>query len=349
MRTYEDILSAMEREYENLSGTPVAEASDIGIRLRLLAGEIMSLENSLGWLERQLDPRTAQGEYLEALAAEKGLERMGETKAKGGLEFSRATPLSYDLSIPAGTVCATEGNIWEYVTTEDVRLSAGTTSVTAEAEAVVGGKAGACAAGLVTVLVTAPEGIEAVTNKTPFTGGRDPEPDGVLRERLLLANRLIPGGGNRSFYIDGALRFEGVASAGAHHDGEGNITVSIYGEDAAPSSQLIYEVQKYFDANSPLNVHIEVVAATAVTAGVSVRIKPKTGYGLEEAIQEVEAAVADYFASLHVGDSFYVARVCGIAMNCSSVANCIVSGSDTAGSPGSIIVPGNITVWEMAE
>ena len=85
MRSFDEILSAMEREYENLAGIPAAEASDIGIRLRLLAGEIMSLENSLDFMERQTDPKTAQGEYLELLAAEKGLERRGETKAKGKL------------------------------------------------------------------------------------------------------------------------------------------------------------------------------------------------------------------------------------------------------------------------
>ena len=349
MRSYDEILSTMEREYENLSGVPAAEASDIGIRLRLLAGEIMSLENSLDFMERQTDPKTAQGRYLELLAAEKGLERRGETKAKGTLLFERSTPLSYDLSIPAGTVCATEGELWEYVTTEDVRINAGGTDAEAPAEAVVGGKNSNCAAGAVTVLITAPEGVETVTNKKALSGGRDPEPDAVLRERLLLANRLIPGCGNRSFYIDGALKFEGISSAGAAHDGNGNVTVSVYGEDGPPSSQLVYEIQKYFDENQPLNVNVEVRAANAVAAGVGVRIKAKAGYSLEEAQREVEAAIADYFASLRVGDSFFAAKVCSVVMNCSGVDNCVVSSSDVLGEPGSIVVPGTVTVWEMSE
>lgn len=349
MRSFDEILSAMEREYENLAAVPAAEASDIGIRLRLLAGEIMSLENSLDFMERQTDPKTAQGEYLELLAAEKGLERRGETKAKGKLLFARSTPLSYDLSIPAGTVCATEGNLWEYVTTEDVRINAGGTEAEAPAEAVVGGKNSNCAAEAVTLLVTAPEGVETVRNKKAFSGGRDPEPDAVLRERLLLANRLIPGCGNRSFYIDAALKFDGISTAGAAHDGSGNITVSVYGEDGPPSPQLISEMQKYFAANQPLNVNVTVQAAEAVAAGVGIRIKAKAGYSLEEAQREVESAIADYFASLRVGDSFFGSKVCSVVMNCSGVDNCLISCSDVLGEPGNIIVPGTITIWEMAE
>ena len=349
MRSYDQILSLMEREYENLSGAPAAEASDIGIRLRLLAGEIMSLENSLDWLIRQTDPATAQGEYLEALAMEKGLERRGETKAVGRLIFGRSTPLSYDLSIPAGTVCGTEGELFEYVTTEDVRLAAGVRSVAADAEAVIGGRASNCGAGAVTVLITAPEGIETVTNTEAFSGGREEEPDAVLRERLLLAHRLIPGCGNRSFYIDAALKMEGVSSAGAGHDGAGNVTVSVYGEGGPPSSQTIAALRNYFADNAPLNVNVQVAAATPVAAGVSVRIKAKAGYSLEEAQREAEAAIADYFAAMRVGDSFYTAKVCSAVMNCSGVDNCLVNGADVQGEPGNIVVPGSITVWEMSE
>lgn len=349
MRTYEEILSAMEREYENLSGVPAAEASDIGIRLRLLAGEILSFENSLQWMERQADPRTAQGEYLDKLAQEKGLTRRSEVKAKGTLTFGRGTALNYDLSIPAGTVCATEDNLWEYVTTEDVRLGAGTTVVSAPAEAVLGGKGSNCAAGVITVLAAAPEGVETVTNEKAFTGGKAAESDAVLRERLLLACRLIPGCGNRSFYVNAALSFEGVSSAGAWHDGEGTVTVSIYCVDGVPGSDLIYRVQKAMEESCPVNVNVKVEAATEIVTGVSVRIKQKSGYSLEEAKQETEAAIADYFASLGVGDSFYAAKVCGAVMNCSSVANCLVNSNDVVGVQGSIVVPGIITVWEMAE
>lgn len=349
MRTYQQILRTMEEEYERLSGVPAAEASDIGIRLRLLAGEILSLENSLQWMQRQWDPRTATGEYLDRLATQVGVSRKGEVKAGGTLLFGRGTTLDYDLTIPAGSVCATEDGLWEYVTTEDVRLAKGSTGVTAKAEAVLGGSDSGCGAGRINVIVTAPEGVETVTNEEAFTGGREAESDELLRERVLLAGRLVPAGGNRNFYINSALSFEGISSAGAVHDGNGNIRVSLYGSDAPPSGELIARVQEFFEENCPLNVNVTAAAAEATAVGISVRIKPKAGYGLEEARLAAEAAIMDYYRSLKVGDGFLMARVYAAVMGCGYIENCSISGSDHAGSAGSIITPGTVTVWEMAE
>ena len=59
METYEEILSRMQEKFAELAGYPADEASDIGIRLRVLAGEIYSLTASMNWLEQQLFAQTA--------------------------------------------------------------------------------------------------------------------------------------------------------------------------------------------------------------------------------------------------------------------------------------------------
>lgn len=57
------------------AGYPADDASDIGIRLRVLAGEVYSLTAAMDWLEQQFFAQTAQGEQLDLRAREHGIQR----------------------------------------------------------------------------------------------------------------------------------------------------------------------------------------------------------------------------------------------------------------------------------
>ena len=60
METYEEILGRMQGTFEELAGYPADDASDIGIRLRVLAGEVSSLTAAMGWNNSSLRrPRRA--------------------------------------------------------------------------------------------------------------------------------------------------------------------------------------------------------------------------------------------------------------------------------------------------
>ena len=65
METYDAILARMKEKFQELSGFSADDASDVGIRMKVLAGEVFSLWNGLEWLKRQAFPATAMGEYLE--------------------------------------------------------------------------------------------------------------------------------------------------------------------------------------------------------------------------------------------------------------------------------------------
>ena len=62
---YSEILERMQTEFEKNAGYVPDDASDIGIRMKTLAGEIFSLESSIDFLKRQMFPTTATGEYLD--------------------------------------------------------------------------------------------------------------------------------------------------------------------------------------------------------------------------------------------------------------------------------------------
>ena len=74
METYEEILGRMQGTFEELAGYPADDASDIGIRLRVLAGEVYSLTAAMDWLEQQFFAQTAQDEQLDLRAQEHGIQ-----------------------------------------------------------------------------------------------------------------------------------------------------------------------------------------------------------------------------------------------------------------------------------
>ena len=56
MKTYEEIADGMKQSFYEQAGYSPDEASDIGIRMRVLAGEIYNMQTTVDWLKRQLFP-----------------------------------------------------------------------------------------------------------------------------------------------------------------------------------------------------------------------------------------------------------------------------------------------------
>ena len=172
--TYESILSRMQDRFQELAGFPADDASDIGIRLKVLAGELFSACTNLDWLKRQVFPQTAQGIQLDYHAQQRGIQRKSAVRSQGTLEFSREAALLYDVTIPEGTVCAvSQEEGLRFVTTRKGILKAGDFSVSVPAASEEGGAQANAAAETIKVLVTPPPGVTAVTNRDAFTGGAE--------------------------------------------------------------------------------------------------------------------------------------------------------------------------------
>lgn len=336
METYEEILSRMQEKFAELAGYPADEASDIGIRLRVLAGEIYSLTASMNWLEQQLFAQTAQGELLDLRAQERGIKRRAAQAASGVLLFSRAKPLWYRAVIDKGTVCAVPGEDGErYVTTEEAILAVGDTSVTVPAKAEKPGKHGNAAVGAVTTLVTVPPGIEQVTNPKAFTGGMDEEGDESLRSRLTQSYTALSNGTNAAFYREQALKDEGVFSANVIPKEKGLGTVGIYlGANGAPAdSDTVQRVQQSLQALREINVLVTVAAAEAVACPVTVNVAPRAGFSFEMVSSQVESAVQKYFAGLGVGEPVRTAALYAEIFATGTVENCVLTGSAAVDRP----------------
>ena len=59
MKSYDEFVSAMSRTFTSRAGYSPDEASDIGIRIRVLAGELYNLQSNIQWLKQQVFPQTA--------------------------------------------------------------------------------------------------------------------------------------------------------------------------------------------------------------------------------------------------------------------------------------------------
>lgn len=312
METYEEILERMQNRFTQLSGFSPDDASDIGIRLKVLAGEIFSLNTNVEWLKNQMFANTAIGEQLELHAEERGLSRKLAVKSSGTLTFSRKEALEYDVEIPAGTICATtDVDGVRFETTESATLTAGSLSVTVDAQSVEGGEGHNVLPNKITVMVTPPAGISLVTNNVAFTGGVDEETDDELRERILESYKNISNGTNIAFYKNEILKYDGVYSVGVVPLARGNGTVDIYvaGKGEVLSEELISTIQTGIEELREINIDIKIKSPTLITVNTPVNIVVEDGYLFSEVQEECLKLINDYYNSLSIGEDVIFAAI----------------------------------------
>lgn len=312
MDSYDTIVNRMKEKFSSLAGYSPDDASDIGIRMKVLAGEIYSLYNALEWLKMQSFAQTAQGEQLDLKAQERGLERKSPVAAEGMLTFSCSAPLWYNAAVPAGTVCSTAGDEpVRYVTLQEAILPQGQLSVSVAARAETPGRAGNTQPGTVTIMVTPPPSLSAVTNPMAFTGGEDAESDSELRGRLMKSYSGPSNGTNAAFYREFALRYDGVHSVGVvpRENGAGSVGVYLGGKGGVPAADVVGQVNEDLNRAREINVAVHVAAAQTVPVDVELTVFPAEGFTQEEVRDAAGRAIQEYFSQLGVGEPVIVAAL----------------------------------------
>lgn len=303
MQTYEEILSRMTEKYTELSGINPAENSDIGIRLRVLAGEIYSNAVNTEWLKRQMFLSTAEGEYLDMHAYERGLTRREATPAFGEVTFSIQEPQEKNISIPKGTVVAGFASLLRFETLTDAVIYAGDLSVTVKAKSLGEGREYNVLKDNITVMVTPPAGVDAVTNVEPFSGGCNRESDESLRERIKDTIRFPQNGANCAYYEGMAESIDGVHSAAAVPRGRGVGTVDVYiaAEGSMASDEALEKVQTLLSEKREVNVDVLCKKAEPSLVNFYLEVVIEEGYGFDDVKDRVRENVADYITTRGVG------------------------------------------------
>lgn len=312
METYEEIYQRMKEKYIEERGAAFDEASDIAIRLRVLAGELYNMQTNLAWLQRQLSPATADGRFLDYFAEQRGLSRYTASRARGKLLFRVDEVLDVPVVIPRGTAVAAEGESPVTVyTTEDSVLPVNTYSVAVNAEAEETGYRGNIDVGTARYPINVPSEIDSVTNPATFQGGADEESDTALRERVRDSYISRPNGMNAAYYIALATSVEGITKAGVVPKlrGAGTVNVYVCGTDDNISNDKLAEVQLVLEKARELNVDVLVAQAMSTYYDLKVTVHARAGFENSEIIEKCTDAFESYITGLPVGGKVYLSQL----------------------------------------
>lgn len=345
---FDTLYQRMAQSYEESTGYPVNPDSDLGIRMQVLAGELLNCYGELEQAQLQMFPQTATGSWLDLHGQARGLTRTQEQKAAGTVTFFRTSAASSDILIPLGTVVGTSsgsGACW--VTTQEGVLTQGSTSVQVPVECTVAGNQGNAPLGQVDILISALPGISNVGNQQAITGGSRAEDDESFRKRII-AGFLNPATGvNLAGLEQEAMQEEGMHSAKAVYQGEGLAVIYVASYDRDNTASLVSRVQKRLNSVRPLGYNLVSGAASNVTLNLSVQLYTS---GIQSA-SELAASAKEYLEAavrqLGIGESFnpYVigGRLCTALSGVEGVQFLSPTGYLTP-EPNQIYTPGTISV-----
>lgn len=344
--TYDEILETMENKYYELSGNTAERAGDIGIRLKLLAGELYALSSNIDWLRQQMFPDTATGECLDLHAKQCGLSRRAGSKARGNLVFRLDNPIEYDVTIPAGTVCSTADGSLRYITTRSATIQRGMTLAVLECLAEKTGEEYNLGAGKVKTIVTYFSAGISIGNSSSFSGGTNDEDDESLRNRIFYAMSNPANGANAEFYRSIAVSTEGIQSAEVYPvSGQAMVCVCLGGKGALPSDDAVSQVRDKLQLYKNAGVNVSTFKATAVNVNVSVQITAEDEFYEVQTQTAVHSRIQDFFNALSVGENVTAAALGKAIMEVDGVENYAFSGmSDVSVSHTQLALLGQLTV-----
>ncbi len=349
MRTAEEIYQELLASFGKRTGLEPREGCDLSARMYALAAQVCALYIQADWVVRQAFPQTAEGEYLDAHAQLRGLERKKPVAAQGTVRFTAGEAAETPRSIPKGTVCMTAGLV-RFETTEEGILAAGVLTADVPVRALEAGTAGNVSAGAIVSMAVAPMGIAACANPQPFAGGADGEEDEELRKRVLDTFKRLPNGANAAFYEREALSFDQVAAAAvvSRPRGVGSVDIVPATLAGAPDAALLKQLQDYFEERREIAVDLKVRAPQTVTVNIGVQVEPEEGRNTAEVLDRVETAVRNWFTGKLLGQDILRARLGHLIYSCDGVANYVITApaADVPGEKDHLPILGTLTVGE---
>lgn len=325
------LIASVPESYDTAVGSFVYDM------LASFAVELEALYLDLDAVANQSFPQFATDEYLDALAETYGLERRAVTTATGQVTFTGTV----GTVIPVGTVVTTvtpeESTgvpvAFETLTALTLATSTGTVGVQATADSA--GAIGNVSAGAISRLEDDIAGITDVNNTAATTGGADEEDDDALRTRLL--SRLSGGRGTGTVgdYEAWALSIPGVGRAFVEPlwDGNGTVRVTVVDPTDSPvTGAVLQAVSDLIDSLAPVGADVTVVTVTTSDHDVSANIALSGSMTVADITTSVQAAIAEYFASVAPGGRVYAAALAAAILTVPGVADCeIVSLATTDG------------------
>jgi len=197
------LIANYEARYKELTGKEIslAPADPMRILLYAVALDLYQIEQYVERAGKQDLLKYSYGDFLDHLAAGRGVTRQQAAAATVTLRFTLSEAKSYAVGIPAGTR-VTNGDGVYFQTLEYGEVPIGDLTVDIEAECTEVGVAGNdLTAGQLNILVDPVAYVASVSNTDTSSGGTDLETDESLAERVFLAPSSYSVAGPDDAYI----------------------------------------------------------------------------------------------------------------------------------------------------
>lgn len=197
------IIANYEARYKELTGKEIslAPADPMRILIYALTLDLFQIEQYVERAGKQDLLKYSYGDYLDNLAAGRGVTRLQAAAATATIRFTLSEAKSYAVGIPAGTRI-TNGDGVYFQTLEYDEVPVGSLTVDIETECLETGETGNnLTAGQLNVLVDPVAYVASVSNIDTSSGGTDLETDESLAERVFLAPSSYSVAGPDDAYI----------------------------------------------------------------------------------------------------------------------------------------------------
>ncbi len=296
------VIDWFQEKYKEVTGNSVQLPSADWRRLIL---EGIAYYTFLGMKQIEFNGRMnllkyAVGGYLENLGALKSVSRQQAAGAVTTLRYSMTAARASATSIPAGSRVTAGGGIY-FATDEYAEIPAGSTYVDVGATCLTPGRDGNIySIGELDTMVDIVTYIDAVTNTTIPTNGRDKENDDDLRERIFLAPDGFTTGGTKGAYEYMVRLFDNTVQdvkATSPTPGEVHIIVLLEG-GVIPDAQYLTSLAAFVTdpARRILTDEVDVAAPDVQSYNIDLTYYiNNSDKNKASAIQhEVNAALTDY-------------------------------------------------------
>jgi len=331
IKTFSEVLDNLMSEL--VARTPFTNLNpSAAIRglLEVIAKVVSDLYGLVKIVMQQSFVQTATGNWLDLKVREMGITRKPAVKTRVYLTFSSNEPAAQNITIPIGTICKSQkdsaGNDYRFITTEEVVLEEGQTSIQVVAEAEQPGKNWNVGQDTITRMVTRVTGITAVTNPEGYMirEGSDYESDEQLRQRAIGVWETLGLGGTREAYRTWALSVPGVIAASVLDDfpfGPGTVGVVILGENGTPSAELINDVHQYIKARKPLTADVRILSPDIRSIDLDLEVI-RYANAIQAVVESgVRESVDNFSGRLQLGEGLIIARLINEIMDVPGVYN----------------------------
>lgn len=272
--------------------------------------EIQQLQVNQDYILRNSFAQYAEGEYLDLLLLEAGLERRtpATPNKRTLLVTAEAGVTIQEDHIASAIILDDDGNPIEYTVDQRVDFfETGTLEVNITCN--LPGEIGNLATGSEFILLPSIPGIRSIEDNGTYELGYAEESDAQAWERYLFKQSNEDTGGNKNDYVRWATDLElvGRAKCIPRWDGNGTVKVLITGTDYRPAlPQLVEDVQNELDpgitglgeGKAPLGAAVTVSTPNAVPIAVEATVLLQNNASLEDVKQKFEDRLESYITSL---------------------------------------------------